>query len=297
MKTLKDVANKVSKEGFYEYYKIIIKSPKSYAKITKMQMYQEVIEAFKEDPEIILNLCNAEEINILQSLLEKPRIQKKYGYIEYTLFFDLFVNYLVGLENKEYFIYEDIYNYVKMALNLYNKKEHDLTDFYSTVIIGLTHIYNVLELDLFIELLHNYNIKITKETFITSLHDNRRLYECVDIVKLNKKSYVISKDYPYFEEVLEKRLPSFSLKKYTLEETLSIGKYHLNLFNPNILNFINYLEMHMEPMYIFQVINDMVACRGLGFTDEQSLRQISDNINDLYQEISKNIADFPCWIA
>ena len=145
--TLKEYFNKLKKEDIYLFYSKVIKDAKDIKSLTKQNMYDGIIALYNEDPEIILNLCTFEEIAILKEIVN-DEFKSINGYIEYIMLERLKSNYLV-LKDKDYYIPEDIFNYVKMALNLLDKEYYRYKDLTDSVIIGLVRIYNVLEIDVF----------------------------------------------------------------------------------------------------------------------------------------------------
>ena len=84
MMSLKDLFDKTKKEVVYEFYKKIVKNYKKYKSVTKAVMYNEILNSYYEDPEIILRMSSVEEISILKSLVFEEEIVKNDGYIEYS---------------------------------------------------------------------------------------------------------------------------------------------------------------------------------------------------------------------
>lgn len=121
MMSLKDLFDKTKKEVVYEFYKKIVKNYKKYKSVTKAVMYNEILNSYYEDPEIILRMSSVEEISILKSLVFEEEIVKNDGYIEYLLFENLKKNFLI-MEDDKFYIPEDLINYVKMAINVYDEK-------------------------------------------------------------------------------------------------------------------------------------------------------------------------------
>ena len=84
--SLEEVMKSDSKERVYAFYEKINSKPKEYEKVTRNDIYHDIISLYKEDPEIILRLCSAEEINILKKLLDENIKRRESGYIDYLLF-------------------------------------------------------------------------------------------------------------------------------------------------------------------------------------------------------------------
>ena len=92
---LKDYLLKEKKEKVYAFYQGIIKKAKDYDKVTRLEMYQEILSFYHDDPEEIFRLCSMEEIHILKNLIEEPLEKRENGYIDYLLFRNLKQNYLI----------------------------------------------------------------------------------------------------------------------------------------------------------------------------------------------------------
>ena len=295
MKTLKEFFNENKKELSYNFYRKILKKPQPYTKITRSQIYEEIMDAFYDDPEIVLRMCNVEQIILLQKLVTENFSKDKVGYIEGILLNDLTGNYLVFENELEYYIPKDLVNTIKMALNLYNESEYSMKDVVDSVILGLMRIYNVALLTDFIEYLQKYSIiydiKGLKEYLKSDFKDKDKLA----IKKYQKKEYIILLEYDYYQDIInltEECEPTF----YSLEEVISIGKYKINLFQEPIFNFLNFLEAHLTYKYVELIIHDLVLYAGFGLENEGILMQMADNILTLYNEMLKVIPYLPCWV-
>ena len=165
MKTLKELFKESKKEVSYSFYLKVVKQPLDYEKITRDKIYEQIMDAYYDDPEIILRMCSLEELNILKRLLEKNILKEESGYIESVLFHNLKSNYLAFESDKEYYLPKDLINPIKMAFNIFNEEEYSPKDFLDCVILGLIRIYNVVSLSDFIKYLENYNIYYDEAIF------------------------------------------------------------------------------------------------------------------------------------
>ena len=296
MMNLKDYFKESKKEVIYNFYQKICLKPKDYEKITKDQMYKYIIDSYIEDPEIILRLINIEEINILKGLIIENMPKKNEGYIEYLLIKDLLDNYLILESETEYYIPEDLINPIKMAINILNEKEYSLKDITGSVILGLIRIHNVILIDDFINYLKEYNIIFDYKSFKEYLKNDIRNKNKINLIKYKGKEYIISLENNYYKDILKIRVTN-DYKHGTLEEVISIGKYKINLFKEEIFAFLNFLEQHLTPPYIDVIINDLIIYMGFDINNEEVLRKIADNIEELYKEllIAKNY--FPIWVS
>ena len=109
--SLKEYMLKENKNKVYEFYLKMNPKAEEYEKISRNDIYQNIISLYKEDPEIILRLCSMEEIGILQKLLDENIKKQENGYIYYLLFQNLMNNYLILLGNNEYYIPADLMGY------------------------------------------------------------------------------------------------------------------------------------------------------------------------------------------
>ena len=150
MKTLKEIFKATNKEEIYKYYLRFITNPKDYSKITREEMYNYIYDIFRQNPEVITQMGTIEEVNILKRLIAEEPVRPTNGYLDYLLLNNLKENYLIYEENNIYYIPKDIFNYVKMALNIYNEQEYTYHDISDSVIIGLIRMHNVLSLNDFI---------------------------------------------------------------------------------------------------------------------------------------------------
>lgn len=295
MLTLKEYFNKSKKEDIYKFYSKLYQNPKDYHKITRNEMYNNIVSMYLEDPEIILKLCTIEEIDILKNLINDNKLTKNNGYIEYVLLNNLKNNYLI-LESDEYYIPEDILNYVKMALNILDEAEYSLKDVTDSVLIGLIRIYNTISIEQLHELLPVYSISITINILRKYILESPKLKELITIVKYKKKEYVISLENCCYKDILNIIREDIKLKKYTLEEVISIGKYKINLFKEEVFNFLCFLETHLDPIYIDIIINELTIYMGFDINDNNTLKLIADNIEELYLELKKVVVYLPIWI-
>ena len=122
-----------------------------------------------------------------------------------------------------------------------------------------------------------------------------KLKNKIAIIRLQKQEYLVSLEFPYHKDVLSLR-KDFKIANYTLEEMISYGKYKLNLFQEKTLNFLNFLEVHLDPLSIDLLINDLIFYAGFDINRDGILWDICDHIEDLYKEVVPIISEFPIWI-
>ena len=294
--TLKEYINNEKKEHAYELYLLIIDDPKRYENISRSEIYNVAIAKYKENPEIILDLCTIEEIESLKSLIDEKEIYDNRGYLEYLVVINLKRNHLV-LKDEKYYIPKDIINYVKMALNMYDAKEHSFKDVTDSVLLGLTRIYYCLEINEYTNMLAKYFINILPHDLKVYIAANPKIKNKISLIKYKKKEYIISLEYFQYKSVLELSKDYYKYPEYSLESVISIGKYKINLFNQDILMFLNFLECHLEPKYIDLIIKDIVVYAGFNLDDEDALNNITDGIEELKVEIKKVLDYLPIWIC
>ena len=203
-------------------------------------------------------------------------------------------NYLILLGNNEYYIPADLVNYIKMAMNLLNEEAYSMQDVVDSAVLGISRVYNVLPLEDVVFLLGEYAIRYDLPTFKKEFKNNLKWKEKIEIVRFKKKDYLVSLEFPFYKDVLELR-KNFKIAKYSLEELISFGKYKLNLFQEKILNFLNFLEMHLNPSGINSLVNDLIFYAGFDINNETVLLNICDSIEELYKEVIKVIPEFPVW--
>ena len=292
---LKDTLLKTDKKRVYAFYEKINEHALDYSLVTRNDIYLNIISLYREDPELILKLCSMEEIHILKKLLEENIKKQENGYIDYLLFTNLQNNYLIVLDNGEYTIFEDLVNYVKMAMNLFDEKEYSKLDVVDSVVLGLARIYNVISLEEVISLLKEYAIYYDLATLKRQFKSNLKWKEKVGIVRYKKEDYLVSLEFPFYHDVIDLR-KNFKIAKYNLEELISFGKYKLNLFQEKILNFLNFLEVHLNSKGINSLINELIFYSGFDINNESVLLNICDSIEELYKEVIEVIPEFPVWI-
>lgn len=291
---LLEYVNHSDKEDLYEFYEKLIKKPKEYQKVTRKEMVDSILATYKNDPEIILSLCSVEEISVLKSFINESNVRNT-GYIEYLLFKNLKENFLLIKVDGEYQIPEDILNYIKMALNLLEEEKFSFLDVMDSVIIGLVRIYNVIELDELMDLLKEYHVEF--ETNIKDYIKNHpKFYHLMKLTKKKNITYVVSKEFPYYEDILKLQKKEIPRKKYTLEEVISFGKYKINLFDSKVFNYLNFLEMHLESEYVALILEDVIVYMGFDINNEEVLEKITDHIEELKKETKKVLPYFPIWI-
>ncbi len=293
--TLKEYMLHDKKEQVYAFYERLNKKALPYIEVTRNDIYHNIISLYKDDPERILKLCSMEEIHILKGLLEENSKKEEKGYIDYLLFQNLVNNYLILEDSNEYYIPEDIYNYVKMAMNLFDEKTYSLLDVVDSTILGISRVYNTLEFDEFLNILKSLSIHYEVKDLKQYIRENAKLNHLIDIVHYQKKDYVVSREYYHYKDVISLR-KNFRLAVYSLEEMISIGKYKLNLFQEKIFQFLNFLEMHLNGQSIDLLINDLLFYCGFDIHNEGILLGICDEIEELYREVLKAVPYFPVWI-
>ena len=294
--TLKEYITKEDKLEVYNFYRRLKEKPKDYESISRLEMYNEIINIYKEDPEVILKLLTSEEIHCLKSLVNEKEIHDNYSYLEYVVVTNLKTNYLILKENNNYYIPKDILNYIKMALNMFDEKSYSFKDVTDSVLLGLSRIYNVVLLEDFINLLAKQYINMVPKDLKKYIEANPKICDKISVIKYQKQEYVISLEHYYYKDILSLRKNYYKYNDYSLESVISIGKYKLNLFKEEVFNFLNFLECHLEPKYIELIVNDLVVYCGFDIRDEETLNNIADNIADLIVEIKKALCYFPIWI-
>lgn len=293
---LQDQFNKSKKEDIYNFYTKIITTPKAYANISRQEMYRYITKEYQNNPEVILKMSSVEEINILKSLLISNLPKKNNGYIEYILLENLKQNFLIFEDNSEYYIPEDILNYVKMAINLYDESEYSPKDLTDSIIIGLVRIYNVISLKDLDELLKKYNCFFNNLKYLANYLKNPKLIAIVNLTKYKNKQYVISKEFNYYKEVLAHNIEKFPRYLYTFEEVISIGKYKINLFNDQIIQLLTFLESHLEPKYVNYCLNSLIIYCGLDINNLKVLKSIANDITEIYENMNASLNYFPIWL-
>lgn len=293
--TLKELFRASKKEEIYKFYVKMVKKPKTYEKITRLDIYHSILEYYQIDPEAILRLCSIEEINALKNLLNEEQNSKSGGYIEYLIFNNLKQNYLV-IEEDKYYIPKDLINYIKMAINLYDEKEYALKDMLDSVILGITRIYNVLQVDKLLLILKSFNGIFTWRSLKDYIINNLRLNDKVAIKKYKGIYYVISLENLFYKDVLRLRKNEIPELQNSLEEIISIGKYKINLFKEPVFKFLNFLEFHLDPLYIAAIIEEMIIYAGLDLNDKEVLKLIANDILPLYNSLIDVAPFFSCWI-
>ncbi|MDE5539486.1 MAG: hypothetical protein K2J20_03260, partial [Bacilli bacterium] len=145
------------------------------------------------------------------------------------------------------------------------------------------------------EMIASYNVMLGID-IPNYIKTNPRLQDKVMGKNYKTVNYVISLENQFYRDILGLRQNKSISKTYNLEEIVSVGKYKINLFNEQILKFLNFLEMHLAPIYTDQVINELIIYRGLEIDDLRVLRSIADNIEPLYQALEKIVDSIPSWI-
>ncbi len=293
--SLKDYMLKENKNEVYDFYCKIALNPKEYSKVTRNDIYRNIISLYRKDPEIILRLCSIEELHILKKLLDENIKKREYGYIDHLLFQNLRKNYLILENNKEYYIPSDLVNYVKMAMNLLDENTYAMQDIFDSVLIGMSRVYNILQISEVLKILQSHGIYYNLANLKKYVHKQPKLKKYIKIIRYKKEEYLISLEDLYYEDVLKMR-KNYKIAQYTLEELISFGKYKLNLFQEKTLQFLNFLEMHLNSENIDLVLRDLMFYCGFDIHDEEILKNICGHIDELYHEVTLIVPDFPVWI-
>lgn len=296
--TLKDVFKNSKKEVIYEFYvRILNGKAKDYEKVTRLNIYDDVVGHYQDDPEIILRLLSIEEILVLKKLIDEEEIIQKKGYIDYLIINNLKTNFLIyETEEGKYRIYQDLINYVKMALNLFNQEEYSLKDIMDSIIIGFLRACNVILLTDFIELLVSYNNVFKNINVKEYINSNPRLKDKLIVKRYKGKNYVVSLENYFYKDVLKLRISEYKVSRYDLEGLISLGKYKINLFKEPVFKFLNFLELHLEPKYIDEIIKEMIIYAGLRLDDKDILMVIANNIEPLFKSLDEVANHLPFWL-
>lgn len=292
---LKDFIKNVPKERVYQFYSKITDEPKDYDRVTRASMYDAIIKTYKENPEIISRLSTSEELSILKNIIMNPvSSNKSNSYIDYLLFSNLKKNFLIYAE-EDYYIFEDLINYVKMALNLTNEKEDFFRDITDSAILGLIRIFNVVEIEEYLQELSKYNIIMNKKAFKSYILKNPKLKDKIDVVKYQNKTYVISLEEPFYKEVLKICSSVYKRPRLTLEELISYGKYKINLFDEKIINLLSYLELNYKSVYIDYIIDFMIEYKGLDLNSEETIKLVTSD-EEIISKMKEALPLFPMWV-
>jgi len=294
--TLKEYLPKINKEDIYNLYEKVVARPKEYSKVTRKNMYEEIKNTYIEDPEIILKMISTEEVHILKALISENISIKRGGYIDHILFENLKNNFLILVENEEYYIPKDILNCIKMAINLYNEEIYSLKDITDSLLIGLIRVNNVLSITETLDILKMHRCIFTSKSLKDYIKTNPRLKNVINIIKYKNTYYVISLENLFYKDIISINKSEFERQKFSTEELISFGKYKINLFKKEVYEFLNYLEAHLEPIYINQIIDELIIYMGFDINDKKVLNSISDNIKELYDALIKVIPFIPIWI-
>ncbi len=294
MITLKEYIHNIKKEDLYNYYQTLEKEPLSYDKLTRTDIYNAIIKIYQDDPEIILRICCPEEMDILKSLIDNKIPSTNYSYIDYLLFLNLKNNYLIIEQDNEFFIPDDLLNYIKMAINLYDEEECSKTDLYNSVILGIIRIKNVISINDLINTLSHYNCILTKPSLQAFIKNNPKLKNKLTIKKYQGINYIISLEHNYYKEILKlrKEIPS---QEYILEEIISYGKYKINLFREPVYKCLSLLETYIEPYSIDQIIDEIIEIEGLQLSDD-IIKEALKDMPKLYSIIQDIMPYFPIWL-
>ena len=296
MKNLKDILKETNKEIVYNYYLKFVSKPQEYSKITREEMYNYIIKTFKEKEDLITDLCSIEEINILKRLIDNEKVTKEEGYLDYVLLDNLKNNFLINYEDNSYYIPKDIFNLVKMALNIYNEEEYTYKDVTDSVIIGMSRIYNVLTVEEFINYLKEYNIIFEMKAFHKYINKNPRLNRVVAFKRYNHIEYVISLENKYSDYVLKLKKEDIKPARYTLEETVSIGKYSIDLFIEPIFDTLSFLESNLEPKHIKELLDILIIIIGKGIMNYSELHEFACGNEKIYYNLFMLTECLPCWL-
>lgn len=295
MMTLKEFFLHSKKEDIYNFLKRISKNKiVKYTSITREEIYNKVLAIYKENPEVILSICSVEEVELLKKLLIDD-LNESYSYVDFTVLNNLMKNFLV-LKEEKYYIPSDLVNYIKMAINLFDFKEYSIKDIKVSVLLGISRIYNVIDLEDLLPLLERCYVYENKNGLKNYIKNNLRLNEKISIVKYKEREYLISLENKCYKDVLELRTLPIKHYIYTLEEIISVGKYKINLFNETLFKYLHFLELHLVTPYIETFLDDLIIYCGFGLNDLDVLKKICGNVMELYENALEIIKYFPVWI-
>jgi len=132
-------------------------------------------------------MISTEEVHILKALISENISIKRGGYIDHILFENLKNNFLILVENEEYYIPKDILNCIKMAINLYNEEIYSLKDITDSLLIGLIRVNNVLSITETLDILKMHRCIFTSKSLKDYIKTNPRLKNVINITDFQDK--------------------------------------------------------------------------------------------------------------
>ena len=116
-------------------------------------------------------------------MINEKEVHDNYGYLEYIVVTNLKINYLILKDKENYYIPEDIINYVKMSLNIFNEKSYSFKDVTDSVVLGLISVYNVVSSQEFVNLLAKHYINMALKDLKGYIEANPKLSHKIEVIK------------------------------------------------------------------------------------------------------------------
>lgn len=254
-----DRSKLIDKETIYDHYCVLDDFPMEYDKITRNKMLETCVDIYNENPEILLDLFNEEELEILFTLdyNSKVKYDSKYAnlYKYFILSSDKYLDYLS--------VSEELINVFDYCKNIYLNKKEEIEKNKEGVyfIVGLFRVFGVLTIKEVNYIMKDLNLKYEALPLMHSLYAKRFLdlnYYTYD------KEYSL-KELTMYKYDLAQTHPKKIRLKYNFKQFVDVGidyyvksspEYKKLALYPKVYDFYNSINK-----------NDMILYKGCGLSN------------------------------
>ncbi|MDD4188291.1 MAG: SEC-C metal-binding domain-containing protein [Bacilli bacterium] len=267
---LKKIVKNYNKTILYLNYCYLTKHPKDYEKITKYQMVLDVYKQYIENPKFIVDVCSFEELMFLKKMLNKKvKVNDYYNYKELEIFRSIKYKYLASFDHdNEYFLVPpELEKTIKKALQNLDEEELKKRDEVNNLLIGLIRAYYSFDLDILYEYFsehHNMSYIDFKEYLVNTIYLKKYIY-----LKGSEEYEFLCFSEEYLENIDEindnyNENSQYFNYRFPKEHLISIAKNKINLEEPDIMKFYNYLlETVGELCFVKKIVEKFINLAGV----------------------------------
>ena len=282
--TLKESLEEFNKELLFDYYIRIIPNHKSYKRITKEKMQDEILQEYKNYNNII-DICTTKELKYLNWLI------KNNNNLPYSSKYDWEINSLdekliIVYDDEQIYIPENLLDIVKQALTKVNWNTVEEKDKINELAIGLFKVYAILPTQKLIDILFNV-LKIPKENIIEHLKTNKLFsYYITMDSKYTKKDQILI--YRNYKDILPKLIKVRKTANFSNIKTNDYKSIFYNDFNLNN-EIINKFYKELIKLNHYEFLKDIIIVNTLLNEKREDLYYL---IKIIYSSQLENIDEF-----
>lgn len=263
----------ISKPRCYDTFQILIDDQVDYDSITRKKMMNQIINLYKESPEIINYIFNKEELEVLYSLPDE--IDDKD--FEIVLKFTDFFLYCTNSSFNGYTISQELKDVISKAKDIYldSKERIEKEKEYQYIAVGIFRTYGALTPKEFASILDK--LKMDKKNFE---NDNYYFKRFVSFDEYNTDRCVLTlKDLMGYSEELIVSHPKDIRLANNGAQFKDIGCYYFDIKSPHYINAIKHNKI--KEFFNDTDLNEFVIYSGCGIASNMYIYHLDKFFSSL----------------